>query len=81
MGDAIFGQIFLQLGNVAAEDGNIVMLGLIDPPNQQMNLARILRKICGNLFTDKNVLFVRYHKTAINAVVIGDGDEIHPALA
>jgi hypothetical protein len=33
------------------------------------------------LFADKNVGFVCYCKTAINAVVIGDGDKIHPTLA
>jgi hypothetical protein len=34
VGDAIFDQIFLQLENVTAEDGNILVLGLIDTPNQ-----------------------------------------------
>ena len=81
VGDTIFVQILLQLENVAAKNGDIVVLRLIDPPDQQMKLARILRKICGNLFTDKNVRFFRYCKTAINTVVIGDGNEIHPALA
>jgi hypothetical protein len=46
-----------------------------------MNLARILRKICGNLFTDKNVRFIRYCQTAIYAVVVGNRNEIHPELA
>src|SRR5437868_5539889 len=32
--DAIFGQVFLQLENVTAKDGNILVLGLSDIPNQ-----------------------------------------------
>lgn len=46
-----------------------------------MNLARIVREIYGNLFTDKYVRFIRYRQTAIDTVVVGNRDEIHSALA
>ena len=80
VGDAIFRQIFLELENVAAEDRYIQVLGLINPPHQHMKFTRILREIGCNLFADKSVRLICDRETAIDAVVIGDSDEIHPAL-
>ena len=57
--NAIFCQILLQLENVATEDGNILMLRWRNPPNEHMNLTRILRKISGNLFANKSPRFIR----------------------
>src|SRR5438105_10642643 len=78
--DSIFRQISLELENVAAEDRDILMLGLRDAPDQHVNLTRILRKIRGNLFANKRLRPFRNRQATINAVVIRDGDKIHPAL-
>ena len=81
MRNSIFRQVFLQLKNVATEDRDILVLRWRNPPNEHMNLTRVLRKISGNLFANKSVRFVRNRQTPVNAIVIGDGDKIHPALA
>src|SRR4029077_5787635 len=79
--NSIFCQVLLQLENVATEDGNIVMLRWRYPPNEHMNLTRILRKIGGNLFANKSQRLICNRQTTVNAVVIRDGDKIHPVLA
>src|SRR5438132_9209572 len=81
MCNSIFGQVFLQLENVATEDRDILVLCWRNPPDQYMNLTWILRKISGNLFANKSLWFVRDCQATVNAVVIGDGHKIHPALA
>ena len=44
-----------------------------------MNLARIVRKMSRNLLADECVRQVRDLEATVDRVVIGDGDEIHPA--
>jgi len=78
--DSIFRQISLELENVAAEDRDILMLGLRDSSDEHVNLTWILRKIGGNLFANKSLRLFRNRQATINAVVIGDGDKIHPTL-
>ena len=46
-----------------------------------MNFARILRKIGSNFLTDKSISEIRYFQIAVDRVVVGDRDKIHPALA
>ena len=71
----------MQLENVAAKDGNIVVLRFGNSPNQQVNLARVLRKISRNLFADERLQPICNRETAINRVVVCDCDEVHPARA
>src|SRR5207248_11437674 len=79
--NSIFCQVFLQLKNVATEDGNILMLRWRNSPNDHMSLTRILREISANLFTNKSLRFISNRETTVDAVVIGNGDKIHSVLA
>lgn len=45
-----------------------------------MQLAGIIRKTGGDLFADKSARQMCNLKTAVDRIVIGDGDEIHPTL-
>ncbi len=49
-------------------------------PNQDVNLAWVLREIGGDLLADKGIRQIANLQTAIDRVVVGDRDEIHPAL-
>jgi hypothetical protein len=55
MGDLRFLEISLKLINVLAETSDLGVLRFRYSPNQQMNFARILRKIRGNFLTDKRI--------------------------
>ena len=72
-------QIPLQRKNVIANDHDIVVLFLRDAPDQDVDLAGVLRKISCDLLADKSVGQIANCETAIDRVVIGDGDEIHSA--
>ena len=43
-----------------------------------MQLAGVVREICGDLFADECAGQVRNLQAAFNRVVIGDGDVVHP---
>lgn len=45
-----------------------------------MQLARIIRKTRRDLFADKSARQVRNLEATVDRIVIGDGDEIHPAF-
>src|SRR4029077_3591612 len=80
MSDLRLLQITLQGENVVAKNNDIVVLGLGDAPDKQVNLARILRKIGRNLFTNKCIRKIDNSKATLDRVVIGDRDVVHPAL-
>ena len=80
MGDLGGLKIALKRENIVADDDNVGVLGLGDAPNQEMNLARILRKIRRNLLADECIGQIGNLKTSIYSVVISDGDKVHPAL-
>ena len=46
-----------------------------------MQLAAVLRKISGDLLADESPRQVRNFQAAIDRVVIGNGDVIHPTFA
>ena len=46
-----------------------------------MDLARVLREVGRHFLTDECPFQVRDLEVAVDRVVIGDGDEIHPAFA
>ena len=56
--DSMLGQIPLQLEDVTATDLDILVLRSRDAPNQQMNLTRILREVCSNLFANKRLRLI-----------------------
>src|SRR5205807_9869812 len=57
------------------------MLRFSNSPNQQVNLARVLRKISRNLFADKCLQSIRNRKATVDGVMISDCDEVHAARA
>ena len=58
-----------------------MVLRLGNSPNQQVNLARVLREISCNLFADKSLQSISNRQTTVDGIVIGDCDEVHPTRA
>jgi hypothetical protein len=79
MRDLLPMQISLKVENVFARRRNDAMLLFGQPPGEEVYLTDILRKICRNLFTYKDITMFVDLQTTIDRVVIGDGDEVHPA--
>src|SRR4051812_47716946 len=78
MGDLAGVKVALKGENVVANDDNIGVLLLGDAPNEEMNLARILRKIRRNLLAYERVRQIRDRQAPVDGVVVGDGHVIHP---
>src|SRR5437867_620707 len=73
-------QISLERKNIVANEDDVGVLAFGNAPDQNMNLAWVLRKIGRNLFTDERVGQIANGQATVDRVVIGDGDKIHPAL-
>lgn len=73
-------QIPLQRKNIISNDNDIVVLLFGNTPDQDVNLAGVLREISGDLLADKRVRQIADLETAVDRVVVRDGDEIHPAF-
>ncbi len=71
-------QIGLELEDVLADAHDLRVLGFRDSPNEEVDLAGILREISRDLFADEGVRQVGDLQAALDCVVVGDGDEIHP---
>jgi len=54
--DPGFLEVTLQLVDVISQSDYLSVLSLGDPPNEQMNFTRILRKISGNFLADKSMI-------------------------
>src|SRR5438552_426565 len=80
MGDFSALQIALQRKNIVPDNDDIVVLLFSNAPHQDVNLAGVLWKISGDLLADERVGQIADRQTTVDRVVIGDGDEIHPAL-
>ena len=80
VGDFSALQISLQRKNIVTNDDNVRVLLFGDAPDQDVDLAGVLREISRDLFTDESVRQVANFQTTIDCVVIRDGDEIHSAL-
>jgi hypothetical protein len=84
MGEAVAEVISPEIGHQVMD----IMPGLLDVPvlgfieviNQDMGLAAILGEIGGDLFTEKGVGQAGDFETAVNVVVVGDGDPGHAPL-
>jgi len=73
-------QISLQRKNIVPDNNDIVVLFFGDAPDQDVNLAGVLRKIRRDLFADKCIRQIADLETTVDRVVVGDGDKIHPAF-
>src|SRR6266480_3574447 len=73
-------QIALQRKNIVPDNNDVGVLLFRNSPDQDVNLARILRKISGDLLADERVGQIADRQTTVDRVVIGDGDKVHPAL-
>jgi hypothetical protein len=74
-------QVPLQIENVFADAFDIAMLLFRNPPHQNVQLAGVVRKVSGDLLADEGPAQVRNFQTAIDRVVIGNGNVIHPTFA
>ena len=70
-------QEFLEIKNIVPDRGNFLVLRLGYSPNEQVNFARIVRKISSNLLTYESIRKLRKPETSLDRVVIGDRDKIH----
>src|SRR2546421_1056539 len=73
-------QIALQRKNIVPDNNDVGVLLFSNAPDQDVNLARILREISCDLFTNERVGQIADRQTTVDRVVVGNGDEIHPAL-
>ena len=80
MGNLRSREILLQLINIVSDGDNFLVLGLGYSPRQNVNLARILRKISCNLLANECLRQINDLEAALNRIVIGNGDVIHPEL-
>src|ERR1700682_604729 len=80
VGDLTGLKVALQREDVIAKDHDVRMLRFGDSPYENVNLARILRKISRNLLTYECIRKICNFEATIDRVLIGDVDVIHPAL-
>ena len=73
-------QIPLQRKNIVPDDNDIVVLLFGDAPDQEVDLAGVLREIRRDLLADECVGQISDRQTTVDRVVVGDGDKIHPAF-
>jgi hypothetical protein len=81
VGEVLGGEIFLKVVDVLAEAGDVAMLRLCETPDEEVDLAAVLGKPGGDLLRDEDAGEIGDVQAAVDAVVIGDGDEVHAALA
>ena len=75
------GEILLEIVDVLAGACDFAMLRLGDAPDEHVDLAAVLGKPGGDLFGDEGAGEIGDLEAAVDVVVIGDGDEVHAALA
>ncbi len=80
MGDVCVLEIFLKGKDVVANDDDVVVLFFRNAPDENMNLAGILREMSGDLLANESVGEVANLQTTVDGVVVGDRDKIHFAL-
>jgi hypothetical protein len=74
-------QIPLEIEDVFADAFDIAMLLFRNAPHQNVQLACIMRKVGSNLLADEGPRQVRNFQAAIDRIVIGNGNVIHPTFA
>src|SRR5437899_1194655 len=73
-------QVSLQRKNVVPDDDDVVVLLFGNAPDQNVDLAGVLRKISCNLFADERVGQVANFQATVDRVVIRNRDKVHSAL-
>ena len=73
-------QKLLQIENVFPQDQNLSVLRLGNSPNEQIYFAGISRKISRNLLAHESTSKIAKLEAAIDRVVIGNREEMHPRL-
>ena len=81
VGDALPVEVGHHLVDVLAQFNDLTELSLGDVQHHHMDLATVLREIGGYLRTDEHPRKVGDLQGAVDAVVVADGDEIHPPAA
>jgi hypothetical protein len=74
-------KITLQIENVVAHLDDFGVLSLGDSPDEDVDLARVLREVGCDLFADECPGQIRNLQVPVDRVVVGNGDEIHAAFA
>ncbi len=74
-------QVSLQIENVFAHSFDIAMLLFRNAPHQNVQLAGVVRKVSSDLLADEGPRQVRNFQAAIDRVVIGNGNVVHPTFA
>jgi hypothetical protein len=75
------GEVTLEVEDVLAQGVDFAVLQLGDAPDEDVGLAAIFRKTGADLFADEDAGEVGDFEAALDAVVIGDGDQVHAAIA
>ena len=71
-------KIPLQIEDIFAHAFDIAMLLFRNPPDQNVQLAGVIRKVSSNLLADESPRQMRNFQATIDRIVIGNGDVIHP---
>jgi len=74
-------QVSLQIEDVFSHVFDITMLLFRNAPHQNVQLAGIVGKVSSNLLADEGPRKVRNFQAAIDRVVIGNGNIVHPTFA
>src|SRR5438128_10759716 len=70
-------QVALQLKNIIAYRIDLAVLALGNSPNENMQLARVVWKIGGDLFADKSARPINDLQATLDGIVVGYGDVVH----
>src|SRR5256885_15898831 len=73
-------QIALERKNIVANNRDVGVVFFRDAPNQNVDLAGVLREISRDLLADESLRQVGDLQTAVDRVVIGDRDKIHASF-
>src|ERR1700682_2020210 len=80
VGDFAALQIPLQRKNIVSDNDDVAVLLFGNAPDQNVNLAGVVRKIGRDLLADKGVGEIANLETTVDRVVVCDCDKIHSAL-
>ena len=81
VGNLFAGEVSLQLVDILPQGLNLLMLRLGNPPCEQLDAGSVFRKVRGDLLAEKRVRQMRDGQAALDGIVIGERDEIHPLRA
>ena len=73
-------EIGQQLAHVATQPLNLAVLDFVDAEHPEMHPDIVVRKDAGDLARDDDVGAIGDRQYAFDAVVVGDGDQVHAAL-